>query len=539
MSCGASVPTVANAAVDTAVETNAPVDGGAGGDGGGGLHPDAEARMATARTLLRSHFGHSAFRPGQEAVLRILLTDVHGGSAVAIFPTSAGKSLCYQLPALVYPTGLTLVVSPLLALIKDQVDGLVAKGIPAANLDSTLDGPTVRDVYARVRDGSLRLLFVAPERFKNDRFRYLLRSITVELLAIDEAHCVSEWGQAFRPDYLRLARAAVEVGAVRRLALTATATDAVAADIATRFRVRPAAVLRTPFRRANVTTFVTTLPRRPPLPPGRAAPVVDDHRVDVLAARLRSQAPGRTIVYVTLQKGVAALAAALGQALGPSGGLSIRAYHAGLPADERTEVQEWFSAADPPGAPATVRVIVCTIAFGMGVDVCDIRYVYHFNAPKVRGGGGYRALACALRRDCAGRGRDVAVGIVGTPVWRWESWSGRVLGCPVGPRPRDAAAADRSRRRHASTWLVVFRSSPLFCLPLGRSEFGELCPRDWVRFERGAGFLAGVLQHRRTVAVSGGRGTGVTGCVMGARVAWGLIGSGRALSCLASPRPRT
>lgn len=384
MSGGASAPTAADAAADSAVDAFAPADGGHGGTSGddGGLHPDSEARMATALTLLRSHFGHSAFRPGQEAVLRILLTDAHGGSAVAIFPTSAGKSLCYQLPALVYPTGLTLVVSPLLALIKDQVDGLVAKGIPAANLDSTLDGPTVRDVYSRVRDGSLRLLFVAPERFKNDRFRQLLRSVSVELLAIDEAHCVSEWGQAFRPDYLRLARAAVEVGAVRRLALTATATDAVAADIAKRFHVRPTAVLRTPFRRANLTTLVTTVPRRPPLPPGRAAPAVDDHRVNVLAVRLRSQAPGRTIVYVTLQKGVAALAAALGQTLGPSGGMSIRAYHAGLPADERTEVQEWFSGADPSDAPAPARVIVCTIAFGMGVDVCDIRYVYHFNAPK-------------------------------------------------------------------------------------------------------------------------------------------------------------
>lgn len=455
VSGGASARTVADAAADAAVEAKVPDDGCTSG-GGGSLHPDAEARMATAQALLRSLFGHSAFRPGQEAVLRVLLTDAHGGSAVAIFPTSAGKSLCYQLPALVYPTGLTLVVSPLLALIKDQVDGLVAKGIPAANLDSTLDGAAVRDVYARVRDGSLRLLFVAPERFKNDRFRHLLRSVTVELLAIDEAHCVSEWGQAFRPDYLRLARAVVEVGAVRRLALTATATDAVAADIATRFRVRPAAVFRTPFRRANLTILVTTLPRRPPLPPGRAAPVVDPHRVDVLAARLRAQTPGRTLVYVTLQKGVAALAATLGQALGPSGALSIRAYHAGLPADERAEVQEWFSAADPPGAPAAARVIVCTIAFGMGVDVCDIRYVYHFNAPKVRSGGGCRALVCALRGGCSGRRWDVAVGVVGTPVWCWVSWSGRALGCRTGPRPRDPTAADHSRQRLAFHGLFFF-----------------------------------------------------------------------------------
>ncbi|OSX76488.1 hypothetical protein BU14_0188s0006 [Porphyra umbilicalis] len=339
--------------------------------------------MATAHALLRSHFGHPTFRAGQQAVIRTLLTDAHGGSAAAIFPTSAGKSLCYQLPALVYPTGLTVVVSPLLALIKDQVDGLVRRGIAAANLDSTLDADAVRSVHERVRGGSLRLLYVAPERFKNERFRRLLAGVTVELLAVDEAHCVSEWGQSFRPDYLRLARAADEVGARRRLALTATATAAVAADIASRFRIAPEAIVRTPFRRPNVTTLVTTVPRRPPLPPGRAAPPVDEHRVALLADRLRGRPPGRTLVYVTLQKGVTALAGALRNALGASsGGLGIRAYHAGVGADERAAVQEWFAAPDDAGAPPPRRVIVCTIAFGMGVDVPDIRYVYHYNAPK-------------------------------------------------------------------------------------------------------------------------------------------------------------
>ncbi|KAK1866299.1 hypothetical protein I4F81_008819 [Pyropia yezoensis] len=266
------------------------------------LRADGAVRMATARSLMASHFGHTHFRPGQEAVLRTLLTGGSGGvggSAAAIFPTSAGKSLCYQLPALLLE-GLTVVVSPLLALMKDQVDGLVARGIPAANLDSTLDGVAVRDVYARVRDGSVRLLYVAPERFKNDRFRRLLRDVHVALFAVDEAHCVSEWGPRFRPDYLRLARAADEVGAARRLALTATASPAVAADIAARFRIDPTAVVRTPFTRSNLTTLVAEVPRRPPLPPGTRAPVVDTHRVEVLASRLRDRPPGRTIVALRM-----------------------------------------------------------------------------------------------------------------------------------------------------------------------------------------------------------------------------------------------
>ncbi|KAK1866601.1 hypothetical protein I4F81_009117 [Pyropia yezoensis] len=339
--------------------------------------------MAAARSLLSSHFGHTHFRPGQEAVLRALITSGPGrggGSAAAIFPTSAGTSLCYRLPALLLD-GLTVVVSPLLALMKDQVDALAASGIPAANLDSTLDAAAVRDVHARVRDGFLRLLYVAPERFKNDRFRRLLRAVPVALLAIDEAHCVSEWGPRFRPDYLRLARAADEVRAARRLALTATASPAVTADIAARFRIDPAAVTRTPFTRPNLTTLVAKVPRRPPLPPGTAAPVVDAHRVAVLVDRLRGRPPGRTAVYGTTQAGVTALAAALGAALGADDApWAARPYHAGMGTDERAAAQECFAA--PTASGAAARVIVATITFVMGVDVPDIRYVYHFNEPK-------------------------------------------------------------------------------------------------------------------------------------------------------------
>src|SRR5574338_523073 len=301
---------------------------------------------------LQKHFGHDRFRPGQEAVIEHLMA---GRSAAAVFPTGSGKSLCYQLPALLLP-GVTVVVSPLIALMKDQIDALAARGIAAGRLDSTLGTDDYRAVMAALRDGSLRLLYVAPERFNNERFRQAIARVRISLFAVDEAHCISEWGHNFRPDYLKLAGFARAIGAERILALTATATPSVLADICRIFQIPPECAVRTGFYRPNLQLLVSA--------------VDSDRRDETLLGLLAQRAPGPTIVYVTQQKTAEVLAATLAAT-----GWPARAYHAGMKDDERAAVQEWFMASDH-------AMVVATIAFGMGVDKADIRYVYHYNPPK-------------------------------------------------------------------------------------------------------------------------------------------------------------
>lgn len=303
-------------------------------------------------SALRQFFGFESFRSGQREVIDRLMA---GNSAAAVFPTGAGKSLCYQLPALLLP-GVTLVVSPLIALMKDQVDALAARGIAARQLDSTLSVESYREVMAQVRHGELRLLYVAPERFNNERFREAIRNIPISLFAVDEAHCISEWGHNFRPDYLKLAGYAREFGAERVLALTATATEQVLQDIRTGFDIEPECAVRTGFYRPNLTLLTT--------------PVAQADRDRLLLQQFQERPLGPTIVYVTLQKSAENLAEKLQQA-----GLPSRAYHAGMKDDMRKEIQEWFMA-------SADAVVVATIAFGMGIDKADIRYVYHYNLPK-------------------------------------------------------------------------------------------------------------------------------------------------------------
>ncbi|MBV9849763.1 MAG: ATP-dependent DNA helicase RecQ [Armatimonadetes bacterium] len=175
---------------------------------------DGARTEASPAELLQRHFGFSEFRPGQEAVIRALQTD---GAALAVFPTGGGKSLCYQLPALLFE-GVTLVVSPLIALMKDQIDFLRGRGIAAARLDSTLAASEAREIYGQMEAGTLKLLYVAPERFNNERFLALLKRTPIALLAVDEAHCISEWGHNFRPDYLKLAQTARDLKVARVLA---------------------------------------------------------------------------------------------------------------------------------------------------------------------------------------------------------------------------------------------------------------------------------------------------------------------------------
>ncbi|MFV0337161.1 MAG: ATP-dependent DNA helicase RecQ [Chthoniobacterales bacterium] len=301
---------------------------------------------------LSRHFGFSEFRSGQEEVIRTLL---EGRSALAIFPTGAGKSLCYQLPAILLD-GLTLVVSPLLALMKDQVDRLQKIGITAARWDSTMDDAALAEIKKIMADGSLKLLYIAPERFASQDFIRQLRSIKLALLAIDESHCISEWGHNFRPDYLRLAGLSRSLKFPRVLALTATATPGVARDIAKAFRIRKDDRVQTSFYRPNLHLHIT--------------PTDSEKRYALLSEKLFLQKNLPAIVYVTHRETSENLATRLSKE-----GFSAAAYHAGLKTEFRDEIQERFM-------QGKITIVVATIAFGMGVDKANIRSVFHYNLPK-------------------------------------------------------------------------------------------------------------------------------------------------------------
>jgi ATP-dependent DNA helicase RecQ len=322
-----------------------------GSNNGRDGRPADTASGAADEELLRERFGFASFRAGQREVLAAL--DRHR-AALAVFPTGAGKSLCYQLPALRLE-GLTLVISPLIALMKDQIDALRARDIAAARLDSSLSAAETEEVTAQIEAGALRLLYVAPERFNNERFLALLERTRIALFAVDEAHCISEWGHNFRPDYLKLAEVSRQVKADRVLGLTATATPEVVRDICAAFAIPADAVVVTGFYRPNLTLLTT---------PTSAA-----DRDGRLAARLRERPAGPTIVYVTLQKTAERVAQQLTATLSAAG-RPARAYHAGMEPEERAAVQQWWMAS-PAG------IVVATIAFGMGIDNASVRWVYH------------------------------------------------------------------------------------------------------------------------------------------------------------------
>jgi ATP-dependent DNA helicase RecQ len=307
---------------------------------------------AALTSLLQQHFGFSVFREGQLPVIQALCA---GRSALALFPTGAGKSLCYQLPALVRP-GTALIVSPLIALMKDQVDALQRRSIAAARLDSTLSAAETAQLYADMTAGKLKLLYIAPERLSNEAFISRLRRMKISLLAIDEAHCISEWGHNFRPEYLRLAAVARELKLHPVLALTATATPEVARGVCASFDIAAADHVQTSFHRANLHLDIVPAPAR--------------KRLDLLTKRLQSAKVRPAIVYVTLQETAEHVATHLQRA-----GLDARAYHAGLPDDQRAETQDLFMS-------GRCDIIAATIAFGMGIDKSDIRGVFHYNLPK-------------------------------------------------------------------------------------------------------------------------------------------------------------
>ncbi|MEM9556628.1 MAG: RecQ family ATP-dependent DNA helicase [Acidobacteriota bacterium] len=307
---------------------------------------------ADLTAALERFFGFTAFRPGQERVMAALLG---GASAAAVFPTGGGKSLCYQLPALLLP-GVTVVVSPLIALMKDQLDALRARDLPAARLDSSLELDEYRQVMGDLRSGRLKLLYVAPERFVNERFRQALGQVRLSMLAVDEAHCVSEWGHNFRPDYLKLAEHGRRLGAERVLALTATATPRVLADICSTFDIADENAVRTGFYRPNLELLTV--------------PTTGADRDRLLVERVTARGPGPGIVYVTLRQTAERVTDLLRAA-----GVEARVYHAGLKPEERARTQDDFLASER-------MVVVATIAFGMGIDKSDLRSVDHYDLPK-------------------------------------------------------------------------------------------------------------------------------------------------------------
>jgi len=302
--------------------------------------------------LLQTHFGFSSFRPGQADVISAIM---QGKSAAAIFPTGSGKSLCYQLPALHLPH-LTLLVSPLLALMQDQLEFLAKKGIQAASIDSTQSREESNAVMDGVREGRIKILMISVERLNNERFRHFLSQIPVSLLVVDEAHCISEWGHNFRPDYLKLPQYRREFNIKQTLLLTATATPKVIEDMGRKFGIEQNDITLTGFYRPNLNLNVLG--------------VTSEEKLDSLSLWLEGRGHQSGIVYVTLQQTAEDVAKQLRQRNIPA-----QAYHAGMKSERRQEIQQQFMT-------STQGVIVATIAFGMGIDKSDIRFVVHYDLPK-------------------------------------------------------------------------------------------------------------------------------------------------------------
>ena len=301
---------------------------------------------------LEQVFGFTQFRAGQEAVVSAVLA---GRSAAAIFPTGSGKSLCYQLSALMLPH-LTLVVSPLLALMQDQLAFLQRHGITAASIDSAQSREDASAVMAKAKAGELKILMISVERLKNERFRNFLQQVPISLLVVDEAHCISEWGHNFRPDYLKLPDYQRQFNIPQALLLTATATPNVIADMQAKFAIAESDVITTGFYRANLNLWVE--------------PVTGAAKRERLVQWMGERIDQPSIVYVTLQKTAEQIAEHLSRH-----GIGAHAYHAGMPHDQREHIQRQFM-------DGQLNCIVATIAFGMGIDKSDIRNVVHFDLPK-------------------------------------------------------------------------------------------------------------------------------------------------------------
>ncbi|KAG9191741.1 hypothetical protein G6011_10475 [Alternaria panax] len=325
-----------------------------------------------ANRIIKERFAIDGFRLEQERAITHLLD---GGSAVVVFPTGGGKSLCYQashvfVPAVAFryqdeqlcrrtadQSGVTLVIAPLIALMKDQVDALLRRGIKAAVLNSSISRDQFLATQDDLKKGRLDLIYCAPERLNSEGFIASLKDIPggIRLLAVDEAHCISEWGHSFRPDYLKIARFAKEAQVERVVCLTATATPKVAEDIRDAFSISKEGLFRTTMYRPNLRLLAEANGK-------------DADYLSKLAAHL-SKHPGPTIVYVTIQKGAEMLAVDLQKR-----GFNARFYHAGMPAPLRSKTQDEFLVSKN-------MIVIATIAFGMGIDKPDIRSIVHFDIP--------------------------------------------------------------------------------------------------------------------------------------------------------------
>ena len=300
---------------------------------------------------MRGTFGLDDFRPGQEDVIRSI---VEGHDTVAVMPTGAGKSLCYQLPALHLP-GVTVVVSPLISLMKDQVDKLVALGVRARQVNSAVGSAELSEALAAIRAGQVEFVFATPERLEDPAFMDDLRAHKIDLFVVDEAHCVSEWGHDFRPAFLQLGNAIESLGAPPILALTATATDAVLADIEKHLALREPRIFNLGVFRANLHYEVRHTAK-------------EIAKQQHLVAIIR-ESKGTGIVYCATVKHCEEVAGVL-----EAEGIKVARYHGRLAAGRRRDAQDLFMADG-------LTAIVATNAFGMGIDKPDIRFVIHYDMP--------------------------------------------------------------------------------------------------------------------------------------------------------------